>query len=262
MKRYALLSLFVTLIMLPNSAIGFQEPAIDLTAFSGNWRGTETLIQAGNCTIDGTDSLTVSANFWWIVDEFGYMTIVDSVFMSQNWEGKMESDSSVVMGKGFWVECVASANYEVAQYAGKIEDNSGVLQLTVESLEEWCPAPQSCIFRVTYSLTKEHTITSVAEQAQMRIPEGFYLSQNYPNPFNPETTIAYQLPKPGKVSIKIYNFSGQVVRSLFVGQQNQGSHSVLWDGKDGSGLNVSSGVYVVRMVAGTLTASQKISLIR
>ena len=93
-------------------------------------------------------------------------------------------------------------------------------------------------------------------------PSEFQLLQNYPNPFNPETTISYQLPEQSQVTLKIYNFSGQLVRSLLKGQQAQGNHSVIWDGMSDAGLNVSSGVYLIHMIAGTFTASQKISLMR
>ena len=94
------------------------------------------------------------------------------------------------------------------------------------------------------------------------MPSEFQLLPNYPNPFNPETTISYQLPEQSQVKLEIYNFSGQLVRSLFVGPQNQGSHSLVWDGMDDAGQNVASGVYLIQMTAGTFAASQKISLIR
>ncbi|MBK8549715.1 MAG: T9SS type A sorting domain-containing protein [Ignavibacteria bacterium] len=76
------------------------------------------------------------------------------------------------------------------------------------------------------------------------IPNNFYLKQNYPNPFNPVTKINYDLPKPGYVSIKIYDGLGKEVANIFEGDQNAGSYSI-----DFNGNNLSSGTYFYRMEA-------------
>ena len=68
------------------------------------------------------------------------------------------------------------------------------------------------------------------------------LHANYPNPFNPETWIPYQLAEDSDVTIRIYDASGHIVRTLFAGHQAAGyylsrSEAVYWDGKNelGSG---------------------------
>ncbi len=73
------------------------------------------------------------------------------------------------------------------------------------------------------------------------------LSQNYPNPFNPTTIVKYDLPKNTKVVLKIYNVSGQEIRTLVDEFQTSGSKSAVWDGRDGSGKIVNSGVYIYRI---------------
>jgi len=81
------------------------------------------------------------------------------------------------------------------------------------------------------------------------IPEvepGLMLS-NYPNPFNPTTTIAYQLPKNGKVRLDIYNLKGQHVTTLVDEAKVAGSHTAIWNGTDSSGSSVASGVYLYRL---------------
>ncbi|MDD3523822.1 MAG: M6 family metalloprotease domain-containing protein, partial [Candidatus Cloacimonetes bacterium] len=72
------------------------------------------------------------------------------------------------------------------------------------------------------------------------------LEQNYPNPFNPTTTIRYSIDEPGPVSLDIYNIKGQLVKSLYRGTGEVGSHSAIWDGLDKSGNACSSGVYFYR----------------
>lgn len=91
-----------------------------------------------------------------------------------------------------------------------------------------------------------------------QIPENFALYQNYPNPFNPMTTIKYQLPEESYVTLKIYNLLGQEVRSLIDDVQKAGYNSIVWDGKNNSGMNVSSGIYIYRLDAKSLNNPAKI----
>ncbi|RIK52892.1 hypothetical protein DCC62_32670, partial [candidate division KSB1 bacterium] len=72
--------------------------------------------------------------------------------------------------------------------------------------------------------------TVVSERESM--PQGFALQQNYPNPFNPGTIIRFQLPSHGRVSLTIYNISGQLVRTLLDSSASAGAHAVAWDGRD------------------------------
>ncbi|MBN1478938.1 T9SS C-terminal target domain-containing protein [candidate division KSB1 bacterium] len=83
--------------------------------------------------------------------------------------------------------------------------------------------------------------------ANKSMPAAFQLAQNYPNPFNPTTTIEYQLPQPGWVTISIYNLSGQHIRTLVDKQKNAGFYSVMWDATDKTGQKTSSGVYLYRI---------------
>ena len=81
------------------------------------------------------------------------------------------------------------------------------------------------------------------------------LYPNPPNPFNPSTQIVYQIPESGQVDLTIYNILGQQIRVLIRDHQGPGQYEVLWDGRDGFGRYVSSGVYFYRLAhpGGTLT---------
>ena len=72
--------------------------------------------------------------------------------------------------------------------------------------------------------------------------------------------IDYELPLESEVEIAVYNLKGQRVRTLLHAQQNPGRYTVSWDGKSTSGLNVSSGVYLVRMQAGNFVSVRKVLL--
>ncbi|MCK6563062.1 T9SS type A sorting domain-containing protein, partial [bacterium] len=90
----------------------------------------------------------------------------------------------------------------------------------------------------------------VLQEEKPQIPTVFGLSQNYPNPFNPETVIEYQLPLPGKVSLKIFNLLGREVRTLVDYEMPAGYHRVKWDGRDAAGRKLDSGVYLYKIRAG------------
>ena len=98
-----------------------------------------------------------------------------------------------------------------------------------------------------------HGITSVdASQPALR---EFRLLQNYTNPFNPETWIPYQLGRDSNVSIKIHTPSGQLMRTLDLGNMPVGIYTektkaAYWDGTNDSGEPVASGVYFYTIQTG------------
>ncbi len=88
------------------------------------------------------------------------------------------------------------------------------------------------------------------------------LRQNIPNPFNPATLIPYQLRTPEHVRITVYSTLGQEVRLLIDEAQDVGRYEVIWDGRDHSGREVSSGVYLYRFRAGHHIDVRKAILLR
>jgi len=93
-------------------------------------------------------------------------------------------------------------------------------------------------------------LTSVEEKRPISIPDNFHLTQNFPNPFNSSTTVVYSIPKATNVELSMYDICGRSIRSLVRGKASAGTYSVRWDGKDNSGKEVGSGVYLYRLRAG------------
>jgi hypothetical protein len=89
------------------------------------------------------------------------------------------------------------------------------------------------------------------------VPKVFALYQNYPNPFNPSTTVSYTLPQRCFVRLKVYDDLGQVVETLFSGEQNAGNYRVTVDA-----AKLASGVYLYRLDAGNMTITKKMMLLR
>jgi len=79
--------------------------------------------------------------------------------------------------------------------------------------------------------------------------ENSYAVGSYPNPFNPSTTISYQLAKDATVKLDIYDVMGRKVRSLLDGGKSAGCFTVVWNGRDETGRDVSSGTYLYRFAA-------------
>ena len=98
--------------------------------------------------------------------------------------------------------------------------------------------------------------------AVKQAPSGYRLQQNSPNPFNPSTTITYQLPASGDVTLAIYNLTGQKVRTLIDQHAESGHHTAVWDGQDETGHRVSSGVYVYRLRAGDYVETRRMTLLK
>ena len=88
------------------------------------------------------------------------------------------------------------------------------------------------------------------------------LNQNYPNPFSKQTTIRFNLPHAGETSLRVYNTSGQVIRTVRDGVLSSGLHTYTWDGLNDAGENVTSGVYFFRLKTGDKTETKKMVLIQ
>ncbi|MCX6150068.1 MAG: C25 family cysteine peptidase [Ignavibacteriales bacterium] len=84
------------------------------------------------------------------------------------------------------------------------------------------------------------------------IPNEYNLLGNFPNPFNPSTTLKYALPKVSNVELKIYDLMGREIKTLVSGNFTAGYKEVVWDGRNSSGEQVSSGIYLYRLVAKSL----------
>jgi len=94
------------------------------------------------------------------------------------------------------------------------------------------------------------------------VPDSYGLDAAMPNPFNPSTTIAYQIPEAGEVSLIVYNAMGQQIRVLEQGFRAQGVHQIEWNGRDDNGRAVSSGLYLYRFVSAGLIETRSMTLLK
>jgi hypothetical protein len=138
-----------------------------------------------------------------------------------------------------------------------IEGEDGKFQFS----DETCIPGSSYRYRV--DVTDETGRRTLFETDATTIPGlSLALHQNAPNPFNPTTTIRYSTSGKARVSIRIYNGAGQLVRTLVDQLADPGGHVVTWDGLSNSGKPVSSGVYFYRLASGDFSQTRKMVLLK
>jgi len=92
--------------------------------------------------------------------------------------------------------------------------------------------------------------------------ETYILNQNYPNPFNNQTTISFYLPKSENVEIEIYDINGRLVNTLLTRKLNWGLHSIIWNGLNADGQEVSSGIYLYHIKTKDYSQTRKLVLLK
>jgi len=103
---------------------------------------------------------------------------------------------------------------------------------------------------------------TVFASAGSSVPDAYALTPNYPNPFNPSTAIGYAIPQDGRVTLTVYNVLGQEIRTLVDDHQAAGTYTVMWDSKDASGKDLTSGIYFYTLRAEKYTRTRKMVLMR
>ncbi len=104
--------------------------------------------------------------------------------------------------------------------------------------------------------------TAVHELEGAALPTDYAVSDAAPNPFNPETSINFSLPWDAPIRVEIFNAQGQKVRTLLDDRMNAGEFRISWDGRDDSGMQVGSGMYIYRIQAPNLNVTRKVTLLK
>ena len=112
---------------------------------------------------------------------------------------------------------------------------------------------------LTVGINASDAVLTISEEL---LPKTFALHQNYPNPFNPITTLRYDLPEQGFVTITIYDMLGREISTLVNTTQDAGFKSVIWDATNDYGKPVSAGVYLYQIQAGEFVQTKKMVLLK
>jgi len=158
--------------------------------------------------------------------------------------------TAAIGGDGTYSFAITSSVNDVAKYSSKegVTDPELIIQTGSVSVS------------AKVANVSSDKIETPANESPASLPEAIELKPNYPNPFNLETSIEYGLPEAAQVRLVIYNILGQEVRKLVEGFQGAGFKTSRWDGKDNSGNESSSGLYVIRLEIGKQKLTRKITL--
>ena len=152
-------------------------------------------------------------------------------------------------------------------YVTPLEDLTDLTMLTLSgnSITDYAPlrrlkAKNSSV-EIDIDITEDPNNVQAAPSAPA-FPTETAVLPNYPNPFNPETWIPYQLAAAADVTLTIYDVRGVVVRQLGLGYQPAGfyqsrARAAYWDGRNGLGEKVASGLYFYTFTAGEFSATGK-----
>jgi hypothetical protein len=116
-------------------------------------------------------------------------------------------------------------------------------------------------------------LSNVVQVSTTRVEGGgegdveFTLQGNSPNPFNPSTVIGYFVPQRmasagNSASVRIYAADGRLVRTLEQGRARAGIHRISWNGKDGKGGTLGSGIYLCRLTLGGIVKEKRMALVK
>jgi len=227
-----------------------------LYAEEGTYVATLTVVDDNGAT--GTDTANITVQIPVQATE-GLITAVESLELPQGVE------NSLVKKLEGTIEALERGNDEAAigklnAFINHVEARRGK-DLTEEEADLLIETAE----RILASIESIAAPPVLAKGIPVEItlaPRSFALHQNYPNPFNPDTWIPYQLKEYANVVISIYSSTGQLIRRLALGNKKAGYYTsmeraVHWDGRNGSGEKVSTGIYFYIIQAGDFVATKK-----
>ena len=105
---------------------------------------------------------------------------------------------------------------------------------------------QTGVYGPLYPIQDNQAATAVGDDAVAGAPRVNKLEGNFPNPFNPQTTIKFSAAQAGKVTLRIFNVGGQLVRTITT-KADVGANEVRWNGKRDDGAAMASGIYFYKV---------------
>ncbi len=191
---------------------------------------------------DGTIGLQVAYNEPYMHDDLAI--IIDLGPPPPAWLWMSLTEGTLSPGEEAVCECCVEAS----------DLEGGIYEATLVMVSDDFNVPVRYI-----PLTAEVFPTGVDDEVAARLT----LRGNYPNPFNPGTKIAFDLPEPARVSMRVYNAAGRLVRSLLEGvAMEPGPHVQSWDGRDRDGSVLASGVYFCRLEVNGVSLGGRMVLLK
>ena len=126
--------------------------------------------------------------------------------------------------------------------------------------ETFCPewtGNEDMICAASSQSERHFRLTVTKDESGSILPDEFGIAEVYPNPFNSEIRIGFNLVSEGSVTLKVFDLQGREIAVIGQGQYVAGSHQLMWDASE-----FSSGVYMVKLEAGSDVSTRKVVLMR
>ena len=203
-----------------------------------------------------------------ITDMPDYMTVTNIIPLNRFEDGTIDGSSGEAEDGSFYF-----LGYD---FSTAIEPDTGaILEVEVQFNNNLInPSVVFMINMISAGDVNANPITAIADNfgqfssnmlavdENERLPGEFALHPNYPNPFNPSTVISYDIANSANVSLSVYDMRGRVVNDLVRKFQDAGRYSINWYGNDKLGNQVSAGVYIYKLQAGSKVISRKMVLMK
>lgn len=216
---------------------------------------TDAAIVKSDSTLDYTDQILNGIHFNVLVDG----EVVSPYYFTTPVQLVLPYKEDLLAALGLTPEDLWIFFYENAQDF----NGDGITNIVVDTLMNKIYA-DVIHFSDLVIASKSSVSTAVGDDGGTLLPVQHRLKANYPNPFNPETVIAYQLAgsQSVPVTLTVYDVRGRKVRQLVDGLQAPGTHEVVFDGCDGDGGGLPSGLYIYRLKAGPTVISRRMILMK
>jgi hypothetical protein len=163
---------------------------------------------------------------------------------------------------------VGGTPYHAGIYAEGVNDGGyairtmwfGFSLMYMRDMELCVPMARTMVFRDVLNFM-QHPLNGDITDAD-EVPAVNSLAQNFPNPFNPTTSIHFGVREKGHVTLRVYDVSGRLVRTLVDEVREAGHYHAAWDGTNNRGSSVASGVYFYRMRANGFGKTRKMVMLR
>jgi len=177
----------------------------------------------------------------------------------------------VALGGTYQVQICKSADFLSSVYLFALStnyfttiglpDTNVVWYWRVRSVKVTDYSPWSAVYDFYYKGSTINWYHGVNSEPDLLKSYKYILEQSRPNPANKEANLSFTLPKSGNYRLKIYNISGQVVKTLD-GKGNAGKNTVTWNGLDNGGRKAANGVYLYNLQAFGNSATKKMIVLR
>ena len=251
----------------------FTHAAAQPVGYIATWDGT-AWHSLGSGVNDQTKVATLQDGILWVGGNFTQAGGHDIAYVAQ-WTKPGKNTVTFDRMRARRVEAGVRVDWEFTAYGPWIDSRierrepGGVYEVMAQTTSlpegELLDAGASPDRAWEYTLVVQRENGTEARSAPVRVepvPPSLWLGQNHPNPFNPSTTIRFGVPAPARVTLRVYDVAGRVVRTLAEGDRPAGEYDVAWDGRDDRGVAVAAGVYFYRVAAGEQTVTRKMILVK